>query len=147
MMKKIICCLSILVLNVSLAFCQKTQPSLLFENYKQNKSQSLLPDFSYAGYHCGEKAIFVPEGYKIFNVVDFGAKPDDELSDAITAANNNGSGIVFFPKGRFLVNPKQMWTGPPMFTFTAKGTDAKIGEILETANVGEFKLKLRPTKC
>lgn len=191
MMKIIICCLLFFVLNVSLSFCQKTQHSVIFQNYKKNKSQSLLPDFSYVGYHCGEKATSVPEGYKIFNVVDFGAKPDDEFSDrdaiqrAITAANNNGSGIVFFPKGRFLVNediaankgifskgsriifkgsgsglggtelfmkkmllpgnPKQMWTGPPMFTFTAKGKDVKIGGIVQTANVGAYKLKLQST--
>lgn len=94
----------------SYAFAQEATPSQLFENYKKNKSTSILPDFSYAGYQSGEKSLPVNRQHKIFNVVDFGAKPNDEISDreaiqaAINAANKNGSGIVFFPKGRFLVN-------------------------------------------
>ncbi|MGJ7030191.1 DUF4955 domain-containing protein [Niabella hirudinis] len=85
-------------------------PSVLFEQYRSNKKKSLLPDFSYVGYHCGETDIPQVKDSKVFNVVDFGAKADDQVSDrdaiqaAITAANINGSGIVFFPKGRFLVN-------------------------------------------
>jgi len=171
---------------------QSVQLSELFENYKKDKAHSLLPDFSYAGYQCGEKPIPDIKGYKVFNVIDFGAKPNDEISDrqaieaAVTAANNNGSGIVFFPKGRFLVNedsgvakgifstgskiifrgsgsgpggtelfmkhpllpvdPKQMWSGRTLFTFTAKGTDTKIGEVVQSAGVGEFKLRLNSTR-
>ncbi|MBN8838509.1 MAG: DUF4955 domain-containing protein [Sphingobacteriia bacterium] len=93
-----------------LAYGQKEQQSVLFENYKKNKAQSVLPDFSYAGYKNGEKPIPDGKGYKVFNVTDFGAIPDDTISDreaiqtAIRMANMHGSGIVFFPKGRFLVN-------------------------------------------
>ena len=82
--------------------------SKIFESYK--KDRSVLPDFSYVGYHQGEKDIPVIANYKVFDVTTFGAKPDDGISDkeaiqkAIDAANKNGSGIVFFPKGRFLVN-------------------------------------------
>src|SRR5438034_1180778 len=89
---------------------QTSQPSVLFENYKQDKTNSPLPDFSYAGYRSGEKAIPKSKGLRVFNVLDFGAKPNDHISDreaiqtAIDSANKNGSGIVFFPKGRFLVN-------------------------------------------
>ncbi|MBO9619881.1 MAG: DUF4955 domain-containing protein [Niabella sp.] len=88
----------------------QTTPSVLFEQYKSARQQSMLPDFSYAGYQCGEKAIPDIRNYKVFNVVDYGAKPDDDISDrkaiqaAIDAANKNGSGIVFFPKGRFIGN-------------------------------------------
>ena len=84
--------------------------SELFEAYKKDKKQSVLPDFSYAGYQCGEKSIPTIKGYKVFNVLNFGARPNDDESDqdaiqqAIDAANANGSGIVFFPKGRFIVN-------------------------------------------
>lgn len=80
----------------------------IFEDYK--KDRTILPDFSYVGYHQGEKEIPTITNYKIFDVTAFGAKPDDNVSDkiaiqkAIDAANKNGSGIVFFPKGRFLVN-------------------------------------------
>ncbi|MNK66208.1 Pectate lyase superfamily protein [compost metagenome] len=99
----------IILLNLSLAvsaFAQKE--SKIFEDYK--KDRSILPDFSYVGYHNGEKKIPKISDYKYFNVTDFGAKPNDGKSDkvaiqlAIDAANKNGSGIVFFPKGRFLVN-------------------------------------------
>lgn len=84
----------------------------LFETYKLQKrtgQATTLPDFSYAGYEYGEKSI--PQvNYKLFNVKDFGAVPDDEKSDkqaiqdCIDAAVANGSGIVFFPKGQYLVN-------------------------------------------
>jgi hypothetical protein len=89
---------------------QQAPNAAIFETFKNDRSKSLLPDFSYAGYHCGEKAIPNGSGLKIFNVVDFGAKANDDVSDreaiqaAIDAANKNGSGIVFFPKGRFIVN-------------------------------------------
>jgi hypothetical protein len=82
--------------------------SVLFEKYKNDRS--LLPDFSYVGYHNGEKEIPKIDNFKIFDVTKFGAIPNDAISDkgaiqkAIQAANKNGSGIVFFPKGRFLIN-------------------------------------------
>ena len=78
-------------------------------NAKPNESQPYLPDFSYAGYKNGEIAIPSPK-YKIFDVTKFGAIPNDGISDkaaiekAIRAAEINGSGIVFFPSGQFLIN-------------------------------------------
>ena len=103
------CLLLLLMIAVRIRSQSSTAPKL-FEVYKKDKKQSVLPDFSWAGYHCGEKSIPNVKGYKIFNVLDFGAKPNDDESDrdaiqqAIDAANENGSGIVFFPKGRFIVN-------------------------------------------
>jgi hypothetical protein len=76
---------------------------------KPNVNKPYLPDFSYAGYYNGEKAIPSPK-YKIFDVTQFGAIPNDGFSDkkaiekAIRAAESNGSGIVFFPPGQFLIN-------------------------------------------
>ncbi len=77
---------------------------------KQSKGgQSLLLDFSYAGYQHGEIG-FPKVKYKIFNVCEFGAIPDDILSDreavikAISAAEANGSGVIFFPKGRYYLH-------------------------------------------
>ncbi len=87
-----------------------SNPSALFAQYKKNKSNSPLPDFSYVGYQYGDEPIPDIKDYKVFNVTDFGAIANDNISDkaaiqnAINAANKNGSGIVFFPKGRFLVN-------------------------------------------
>ncbi|MEO9022849.1 MAG: DUF4955 domain-containing protein [Ginsengibacter sp.] len=89
---------------------ENSNPSKLFEQYKKDKSKLILPDFSYAGYHNGDKEIPKSEDYKIFDVTQYGALPNDTISDkaaiqkAIKAANKNGSGIVFFPKGRFLIN-------------------------------------------
>ena len=79
---------------------------------KENGTEPILPDFSYAGYHYSNKP--VPDvntlGYTTFNVTNYGAVANDNVSDqsaiqaAIDAAEANGSGIVFFPPGEFLVN-------------------------------------------
>ncbi len=82
----------------------------LFEQYRTGKTSVPLPDFSWVGYHYGNDPLPIVKDYKIFDVTAFGAIPNDMLSDkaaiqaAIDAANKNGSGIVFFPKGKFLVN-------------------------------------------
>lgn len=81
----------------------------VFKQFEKNRAASILPDFSYAGYRHGEEGIPKPD-FKIFDVTYFGAKPDDTISDraaieaAVKAARINGSGIIYFPKGRFLVN-------------------------------------------
>ncbi len=88
------------------------QESKLWGNFRCNSingQQTELPDFSYAGYHHGEQSI-PHTNHKIFNVTEYGAVPNDFHSDktaiikTIEAVRKNGSGIVFFPKGRFLVN-------------------------------------------
>ena len=80
-----------------------------FVTAKQNNTEPILPDFSYAGYHYFGKP--VPDiRADVFNVADYGAIPNDDLSDqpaiqrAIRAAEQNNGGIVFFPPGEFLVN-------------------------------------------
>ncbi|TRX71889.1 DUF4955 domain-containing protein [Carboxylicivirga sp. M1479] len=88
------------------------QESALWNEFKAAQTSNKvaeLPDFSYAGYHHGEKGI--PDvTHQVFNVSDYGAVPNDGKSDkeairkTVAAAVKNGSGIVFFPKGRFLVN-------------------------------------------
>lgn len=97
-----------LVLLMIVSAVSAQNQSKIFENYK--KDSTTLPDFSYAGYHHGEKDLPKITDYKVFDVTTYGAKPNDDLSDkvaiqkTIDAANKNGSGIVFFPKGRFLIN-------------------------------------------
>ncbi|MEG1885114.1 MAG: DUF4955 domain-containing protein [Alistipes sp.] len=83
-----------------------------WNDFKTKSAANVLVDFSYAGYKHGEQAI--PEaamwGYKVFNVRDFGAIPDDKISDrqafikAAAAAKTNGSGVVYFPKGRYILH-------------------------------------------
>ncbi len=170
---------------------QQRPTAAIFESFKNERSKSALPDFSYAGYHRGERSIPNGSNLKIFNVLDFGAKPNDDISDreaiqeAIDAANKNGSGIVFFPKGRFIVNddstlekgivskgsniilrgsgsgpggtelfmkeplvpqnPKQMWTGRPMITMTAKGGDKEMGRVVAPAAIGDTEIAMETT--
>jgi hypothetical protein len=86
----------------------------LWQNFisaRQSGATPTLPDFSYAGYHFSEKAIPDISTIKMFNVTDYGARPNDDQYDdagiqsAILAAENNaGGGVVFFPPGRYLIS-------------------------------------------
>jgi hypothetical protein len=108
-MRKFVFGLGLLV-SISGLFAEPTT-SALWKQYleqKQSGGQTWLPDYSYAGYKRGEAGIRVSG--KTFRVTDYGARPDDLSDDregiqrAISAAEANGGGIVFFPKGRYLVN-------------------------------------------
>lgn len=82
-----------------------------FVEAKAAGTEPVLPDFSYAGYHYGERPIPDVAG-PVFNVADHGAIPDDGASDhdaiqaTINAAEAAGGGVVLFPAGEFLVNVK-----------------------------------------
>ncbi len=104
--------------------------SKIFSEYQKDKS--ILPDFSYVGYKRGE--VQVPDVVlKEFNVTKFGAVADDERSDkeailkAIKAAAKNGGGIVYFPKGRFLINEdgddlKSIWISASNIVLRGSGS-------------------------
>lgn len=90
----------------------KSQESTVWEDFKaaqKNGREPILPDFSYAGYKYSEESIPYVK-YKVFNVMDYGAIPNDAVSDksaiikAISKASDNGKGIVFFPIGKYLIN-------------------------------------------
>ena len=95
--------------------CCNAQHSKLWENFKRakhNNTEPILPDFSYAGYMYSE--IGIPKAnYNVFNVLDFGAKPNDTISDkhaivkAIKAASTHGEGIIYFPKGTYVLNTEK----------------------------------------
>jgi hypothetical protein len=86
----------------------------LYQNWvdaQVNNSVPTLPTFSYAGYKHGEVGLPVFFSQPIFNVTDYGAVANDNISDkeaikAAIAAAESGSngGIIFFPPGRFIVN-------------------------------------------
>lgn len=88
------------------------KPCQTWLSFVENKKDNVLLDFSYAGYKHGE--IGVPDvktlNYKTFNVEDFGAIANDDISDrqafikAVAAAKKHGNGIVYFPKGRFILH-------------------------------------------
>lgn len=72
-------------------------------------STVFLPDFSFAGYHCGEKAL--PEAAATHIVTDFGAIPNDGKDDseallhAISTLKQSESPVVLrFPAGTFHLN-------------------------------------------
>jgi len=99
---------------LSLLSC-KAQEAVIWNDFKSSKSEgseAVLPDFSFAGYKYSE--VPIPRvDYKVFKVTDFGAIPNDLHSDktaikkAIAAATKNGKGIVYFPRGKYMINTGQ----------------------------------------
>lgn len=97
---------------ITVSGAMPSPPAAIWSEYIQsNDPASVLPDFSRAGYRSGETGI--PDAFPnlaTFNVVDFGASPDDAACDqeaierAIRAAETAGGGVVFFPPGEFRVN-------------------------------------------
>lgn len=79
----------------------------LWMEFAEGKS-TILPDFSYVGYRWGECPLPVVD-YRVFDVCDYGAVPDDGLSDraafeaAIAAATASGPGgaVIYVPEGRY----------------------------------------------
>ncbi len=52
-----------------------------FVETQKNGTESILSDFSFSGYHFSEKEIPNVSGYRYFNVLDYGAIPNDEKYD------------------------------------------------------------------
>jgi len=83
-------------------------PDILKSTIQSEKNY--LPDFSYAGYKCGEVPI---PNFKntVVNAVDFGVTPNDGLDDskalidAMAAANNiEGPVVLQLPKGKIILS-------------------------------------------
>ncbi len=102
--------------GISQSYPIYSNPCGLWKDYVSSQStgeESTLLDFSYAGYEFGELA--VPDvDYPIFNVLDYGAIPNDGLSDrqafveAIEAVEaRGGKAVIYFPKGRYDLRPKE----------------------------------------
>ena len=82
------------------------------------KEGFIPPDFSYAGYQHGDQTIPTLNdltNYKTFNVLDFGAIANDEISDkdafkkaamAISeySKNHDSYAVLYIPEGVFIVN-------------------------------------------
>lgn len=108
-MKKIVIAYALSLLAVGDLFAQTE--AQIFTDYKSNPKQSILPDFSYAGYQNGEKAIdYSTLNLPVYDVTNYGAVANDNISDkaaikaAIAAAQTgNTGGIVFFPAGEFII--------------------------------------------
>ncbi len=90
-----------------------------WRNFKSNSDKNVLLDFSYAGYDHGLTA---PKdgyewGYKVYNVVDYGADPTGTKSSReafisllnelkLTGSNRtpNARAVIYFPEGRFILH-------------------------------------------
>ncbi len=92
--------------------CSSSPESQVWQDFKNKDGEYLLPDFSYAGYMCGEVEIPAVEtlGYKTFDITDFGAVANDGKSDraafidCVAAVEANGGGIIYIPEGVFDVH-------------------------------------------
>jgi hypothetical protein len=131
-MKKILA-----LLGLSLAFAGNIfaqQEAKIFTDYKADPKNSILPDFSYVGYKNGEKTFnYRASGLPTYNVVDFGAIADDDNSDkeaiekAVIAASKTSGGIVYFPKGRFIIQDiyddlNSIWVSSSNVVFKGSGS-------------------------
>lgn len=95
---------------VSLGFGQGKESAhwKAFQAATDRSPADVLTDYSYAGYEHGEKKIPDVQG-PIFKVTDYGAIPDDRISDeeairkAVAAAEQAGGGVVMFPPGKYLI--------------------------------------------
>ena len=80
---------------------------------------SVLLDYSYAGYHFSEKLIPDVSTWNTIFVTDYGATPNDAVYDdagiqaAIDAAEASGlPTVVYFPSGRYIVGNEQTKENP-----------------------------------
>lgn len=101
---------------------QTTTPA--WQKFVNNADDNVLLDFSYAGYHHGtelpvdERDVNVLAkklGYKVYNVRDYDAIPDDGKSDRkafediinkIGRGNPNAKAIIYFPEGEYILHSK-----------------------------------------
>ena len=102
-----------------------------WNDFVAGNDENLLPDFSYAGYNHGETAPAdaYSLGYRIYDVTEYGAVPDDGKSDreaflatleaalgvgytieagSITFAHKDkADAIIYFPEGSFILHESE----------------------------------------
>lgn len=101
---------------------QTTTPA--WQKFVNNADDNVLLDFSYAGYHHGteqpvdERDVNVLAkklGYTVYNVCEYGAIPNDGLSDRkalediidkIGRGKLNANAIIYFPEGEYILHSK-----------------------------------------
>ncbi len=97
------------------------QDTPAWQKFVNKADDNILLDFSYAGYHHGlelpvdERDVNILAeklGYKIYNVCDYGAVPDDGESDRAAflaivkkiGKNADANAIIYFPEGEFILH-------------------------------------------
>ncbi|WP_017257333.1 DUF4955 domain-containing protein [Pedobacter arcticus] len=131
-MRKVLAVLALSTAFVGNSFAQ--QEAKIFTEYKADPKRSILPDFSYVGYKNGEKLMnYKASGFPTYDITAFGAVANDDKSDkdaiidAITAANKTGGGIIYFPKGRFIIQDiyddlNSIWVSNSNVVFKGSGS-------------------------
>ena len=122
LMKKLFTILFAALSATTSLHAQTTTPA--WQKFVNNADDNVLLDFSYAGYHHGTE-LPVDEkdvnelakklGYKVYNVCDYGAVPDDGKSDRkalediinkIGRGKPNAKAIIYFPEGEYILHSK-----------------------------------------
>jgi len=94
----------LLVFTLSTQAQAKSYSDLWDKQGEKWTPSSRLPDFSYAGYHSGQKKI--PNLKPTLNVTAFGAKPNDNIDDtaafqkALDAGKNQ---VIYVPPGKYII--------------------------------------------
>jgi pectate lyase-like protein len=107
-MKKIISFVLVIILAIVLCNCERSENKEWMPKILSEDSNVFLPNFSYAGYHWGEKEI--PNLKPTLNVNDYGAVADDGKDDteallkAFSDAHKIEEPVVIkFPAGKFIL--------------------------------------------
>lgn len=122
LMKKLFTILFAALSATTSLHAQTTTPA--WQKFVNNADDNVLLDFSYAGYHHGteqpvdERDVNVLAqklGYKIYNVCDYGAVPDDgksnrkaleDIINKIGRGKPNAKAIIYFPEGEYILHSK-----------------------------------------
>ncbi|MDP5229508.1 MAG: glycoside hydrolase family 55 protein [Cellulophaga sp.] len=98
----------IFFLGLILSSFSQNIPAIL--NLKNTADDLYLPDFSFAGYHFGEKEIPL-HTTKIINATDYGVIANDGLDDSIAlikalkeTKDFDGTIVLQLPKGRIILS-------------------------------------------
>lgn len=113
-----VCALLVLVCN---SYAQEATSWVDFCEKRSNSDlqNSILLDYSYAGYHHSEKALPDTSSWNTISVTDYGATINDETFDdagiqaAINAAEaTNIPTVVYFPSGRYKISSETTFDTP-----------------------------------
>jgi hypothetical protein len=88
--------------------------------------ESRLPDFSFAGYHCGEDPL--PNVKVATDVLRFGAKGDgktDCTQAFIKAIDATPTGVILIPAGRYIISDI-IWITKPGIVLRGAGPGKTI---------------------
>lgn len=92
-----------------------------WNDFKLQNAENVLLDYSYAGYKHGEEAPAdgFALGYKVYNVLDYGADPTGQTSSReafkslltelklLTSGSARPNAVIYFPEGRYILHNEE----------------------------------------